>query len=93
MEHDKAEQPSFFKVGAIVMVHGCNDDYVGKIEQILPGRVLRLSSASWVSESGRLSQFVATGAAEGMEIEPVGNHIMTWEGVTEWPHKLFTKAV
>jgi hypothetical protein len=93
VNHQKETKMEWFKVGATVMVHGINDDYVGRITAILPNRVVALEDASWVSESGRLANFVAKGSADGMEIEPVGRHIMAWEGITDWPHELFTKQI
>ncbi len=85
--------PGWLKPGAHVYVHGVNDDYVGEVVALLPGRVIALRNASWVADSGQyLSTFIAEGRTkEGMEIEPVGDHVMHWEGVTRWPHKLFTE--
>ena len=84
---------SWLKIGAPVMVHGVSDDYVGRIVEFLPGRVVRLEQASWVSESGRLHVFVRDGKADGMEIEFIGDHCEHWVGITHWPHKLFTESV
>jgi hypothetical protein len=83
----------WFKVGAVVFVQGCNNNYVGRIVAILPNRVVALEDASWVAESGRLAEFIKNGHTDNMEIEPVGNHMEAWEGITEWPHKLFDTAV
>lgn len=80
----------WMQIGAHVLVHGVNDDYVGEIFQFLPGRVVALKNASWVSESGFLFDFVKNGKADNMEIEPVGDHMVHWEGITHWPHPLFT---
>ena len=84
---------TWLKVGATVFVRGNNDHYVGRITAILPGQVVALEDASWVANSGRLSEFCKNGKAESMEVEPVGRIVQSWDGIIEWPHKLFTKAV
>lgn len=86
------KKESWLKVGATVMVHGVNDDYVGRITEFLPGRVVVLEETSWVAFSGRLSEFIAKGEAEGMEVEYVGDHTEHWTGISRWPHKVPLKT-
>lgn len=84
---------TWMKLGAVVMVHGINKNYVGQIVEILPGKVVRLQDASWVAETGRLHEFIKHGKTDDMEIEPVGDHLMEWTEITHWPHKLFKEAI
>ena len=84
---------TWLKKGAHILVHGVSDDYIGEIVELLPGRVVMLSGAAWVSESGRLGEFVSTGKADGMEIEVIGDHCVHWEAITNWPHPLITRTV
>lgn len=79
---------NWLKIGATVKVDGVNDDYVGEIVDILPGRVVLLKNAYWVSDSGRLSAFLKNGEAERAELERVGDVAVHWETIAHWPHSL-----
>lgn len=80
------------QVGETYLVRDGVDNWVGEVTAIF-ANVVEMKNASWVAESGRLSVFVATGKAEGMEIEPVGAVGIHWRTYIVWPHKLFTKAI
>lgn len=67
-------------------------NYVGRLVSI-DGQAVVLEEAAWIANSGRLNEFMRTGKADGMEIEPVGIQGARWAGWRPWPHKLFTKAV
>lgn len=87
------------KPGDHVMTFGPNDDYVGKLVEYLPGKMVALTQASWVANSGRLATFCAEGKADSMEIEPVGDICVTFVDIKPWvskkgkPHPLFTEQV
>ena len=64
---------------------------VGKVETII-GNIARLSTASWVADSGRFMEAIKDG--ELSEVEPVGNWFINLNSLTdfgEWKHKLPTK--
>lgn len=83
----------WIKPGRTVMVMGPNFNYVGRIVSFPSPKVIELEDASWVSESGRLHQFVAHGKADSMDIEPVGRICCSWNDLIDWPHNLFKEAV
>ena len=80
-------------VGQCYYVRTLTDHWVGRLAEIGPHTVT-LSEASWVADSGRLSVFIATGNADGMEVEPVGIvgglNYMSW---IPWEHPLFKEAI
>jgi len=88
-----AEREPFLAIGRTVFARGNNDHYVGRVIDVLPGRVVELDDASWVANSGRMSEFVRLGRADGMEIEPVGRVLVAWQEIIDWPHTLFKEAV
>jgi hypothetical protein len=67
--------------------------YVGRLVRVDGPYVVVLDDAAWVSETGRLSVFMRTGVADGMQIEPVGVRTVHWVGWSPWSHKLFREAV
>jgi hypothetical protein len=70
------------------------DSYVGRLVAVVDPFTVALEDASWVSESGRLSEFVSRGRADGMEIEPVGRvPCARYQSIIEWDHPLFREAV
>lgn len=79
--------------GTVVLTKGPNDHYVGRIVMFLSDSKVELEEASWVADSGRLSEFVKNGRTDNMEIEPVGRVVTTFNDIIEWPHKLFTEAI
>jgi hypothetical protein len=86
------EPVKFPEVGKNYFVKDGNDNWVGKLVEIR-AHVMVLEKATWVADSGYLSDFVKKGRAEGMEIEPVGTAMVQWRVVIDWPHKLFDKPV
>jgi hypothetical protein len=80
-------------VGQCYYVRTLTDHWVGRLAEIGPHTVT-LTEASWVADSGRLSVFIATGRADGMEIEPVGIvgglNYLSW---IPWKFKLFMEAI
>lgn len=84
----------FFEIGKCYFVRDGVDYWVGKLVDVLP-HALVLEDCSWIASTGRLHEFMAKGKAENMEVEPLGEvrHCVQWRSVSEWPHKLFTKAV
>lgn len=61
---------------------------VGEVEKVVDGFV-KLSTASWVADSGRFSDAVKNGTLE--EVEPVGDAYVSLGAVTdmfEWKHDL-----
>jgi hypothetical protein len=64
---------------------------VGKVEKQI-GNFLKLSSASWVADSGRFSNAIKNGELD--EVEPVGLAYLNINSVTDffpWKHELPTK--
>jgi hypothetical protein len=80
------------EVGKTYYVRTLSDHWVGRAQRVLGPFCVQLTGAAWVADSGRLSEFVRTGRADDMEIEPVGTLIVKWEAAIEWPHALFTEA-
>lgn len=80
-------------VGETYYVRTVRNDYVGRLASIDGPYSLTLTDAAWVSESGRLGDFMRTGRAEGMEVEPVGVVGLQWLDWSPWPHALFPEAV
>lgn len=80
------------EIGKTYFVRVVPHDYVGRVTKV-DGLHVELEDASWVAESGRFSEFILNGKAEGMEIEPVGRMGTRYQSWIEWSHKLFTQAV
>lgn len=62
---------------------------VGKVEGVLFGNVLELSSASWIADSGRFTQAIKEGTLS--EVEPVGQAFINMDTVVDffpWSHEL-----
>lgn len=81
------------EVGKTYYVRTTTDHWVGKLREVAGPFTVVLENASWVADSGRLSEFMAHGKAGGMEVEPVGTIMVRWDAILAWPHKLFDKAV
>jgi len=80
------------EIGKCYFVRDGVDYWLGRAVEIHPHHVT-LEDASWISVTGRLSEFMTNGKAESMEVEPVGvvtANLHTW---LPWNHPLFTKAV
>ena len=61
---------------------------VGKVERVI-GKILQLSTASWVADSGRFMGAIKDGTLD--EVEPVGVAFVNLDTVTDffpWNHKL-----
>lgn len=64
---------------------------LGKVEKVI-GRILQLSDASWIADSGRFMNAIKTG--ELKEIEPVGTWFVNLDSTTDfgfWNHDLPTE--
>ena len=64
---------------------------VGKVEK-MHGKMLQLSGASWVADSGRFMNAIKEGGLQ--EVEPVGIAFVNLDTVTDffpWKHKLPTE--
>ena len=64
---------------------------VGKVEKVI-GNMLKLSTASWVADSGRFMNAIKDG--ELNEVEPLGEWFVNISAVTDfglWKHDLPTK--
>lgn len=64
---------------------------VGKVEKII-GRIVELSGASWIPDSGRFMQTIKDGELD--EIEPVGMAFVNLKTVVDffpWKHELPNK--
>ena len=80
-------------VNKTVFVQSCTKDWVGRVAAIPGPYTVVLVEASWVADSGRLHEFIASGKTQQMEIEPVGQVAVQWVNWIPWPHELFTEAV
>jgi len=61
---------------------------VGKVEKTI-GKILQLSDASWVADSGRFMNAIKEGTLD--EVEPVGTWFVNLDATTDfgiWKHKL-----
>ncbi|MCA1685801.1 MAG: hypothetical protein LC745_07395 [Planctomycetia bacterium] len=79
--------------GQTYHVRTATDHYVGELSSVDSPHTVTLRRASWVANTGRLSEFVARGRADGMEVEPVGTVMLHWSAIIPWPHELFAKAI
>ena len=64
---------------------------VGKVEKLI-GRIVQLSNASWIADSGRFMNTIKNG--ELSEVEPVGECFVNLDTVTDffpWNHQLPTE--
>ena len=65
---------------------------VGKVEKIIGENILKLSSASWIADSGRFMQAIRDGKLN--EVEPVGCAYINIDTCTDffpWQHELPTE--
>ena len=80
-------------VGKNVLIRTVTHYHLGKVEAIEDGFV-RLSSASWVADTGRFGQALAIGTLS--EVEPFVDDVFVSLGaivdVTTWNHPLPTEA-
>jgi hypothetical protein len=67
--------------------------WVGRVVSIDGPHSVTLEDCSWVSETGRLHQFMRAGRADGMEVEPVGVRGVHWASWGPWPFALFKEAI
>ncbi len=82
-----------FKIGEKYFVRTVTHYMVGKLEEITGG-FLVFSSASWIADTGRFSEFLKSG--EPNEVEPVrGLYRLTVGSIVDafdWEHALPTKV-
>lgn len=81
-----------FQVGEKYFVRTVTDYWVGRLVSVDGPYTLTLTDAAWVANTGRLSEFVGRGWAEGAEVEPVGRVTCQWLAVLPWSHDLFPEA-
>ena len=68
--------------------------YVGRVVSVSEGpHTVILEDAAWISDTGRLHQFMRTGRADGMEVEPVGIKGIHWAEWSPWPFECFKEAI
>jgi hypothetical protein len=85
-----------FAEGDMVYIETLTKYYVGRVIGVTPTELV-LGEAAWIEHTGRLAEFLATGQAEGMAIEPyldpvrIPQHMLT--DATKWRHKPFREAV
>lgn len=81
-------------VGEKYFVQSCTKDWVGELVRVVGPYTVVLREASWVANSGRLSEFMRSGnGGTHMEIEPVGVVCVQFVNWMPWPHKLFRTAI
>ena len=82
--------------GKAYFVRTVSDHWVGRLVSVDGPHELTLEDFAWVAHSGRLSDFLRSGKAEGMEVEaaPAGTRLgVHYLAVIEWPHELLRKTV
>ena len=86
-------EPPMLAVGQCYLIESITSNlYVGRLLAISPLGDVILGEAAWVSETGRLHEFMARGRTDGMEIEPIGTRCIRYASWSPWPHPLFTEA-
>lgn len=82
-----------FEVGKNYLFESITSNlYVGRLVEVgFNGEVL-LEDAAWVSETGRLNEFMRNGRAENMEVEIVGTKGLRYASWSPWPHALFEET-
>ena len=74
--------------------HPGADSYVGRLVAIVNPFEAHIEEASWVANSGRLSEFIKYGKSQGMEIEVVGEVMrVRYQSIVVWDHPPFTESV
>ena len=82
-------------IGRCWFIRSVTYHYVGRVVAIFgesPDTTLVLAEASWVADSGRFMQCIATGSLQ--EVEPVGTMYVKVSGIIDffpWRHKLPTE--
>lgn len=82
-----------FKVGDKLFLRTVTYHLVGRIDAI-DGEWVKLADASWVADSGRLTQAIKDGTLA--EVEPVGIAFVNLQTVTDafpWRHELPDKQI
>lgn len=85
-----------FEVGEAVFVETLTKYYTGRVLSFTPTELV-LADAAWVDDTGRLNEFLRTGKASGLSVEPyidpvhVPAHMIT--NKTAWRHKLFREVI
>ena len=80
------------KVGKCYMFRTLSDHYVGRVTAV-GNRCVALEDAAWIADSGRLEEFVRTGRADGLEVEPVDDATVYYEVFIAWDHAPFTQPI
>ena len=80
------------EIGKCYYVRTITDHWVGRVSAIMANCVT-LEDASWIADSGRLSDFVRDGKTDTMEIEPVGRVCCHWLTCIPWTHELFNNPI
>ena len=84
------------EVGKNYFVRTVTDYWVGRLVSVDGPYTVTLTDFAWVCETGRLSVFLDTGKAPGMEVEaaPGGMQIQCDRvAILDWPHPLFRESV
>jgi hypothetical protein len=85
-----------YEIGRAYYIETFGRYYVGRVREVTATAVV-LDSAAWVAYTGRLSEFLAAGRADGMEVEPLGDGwrvpLAYVSGDKPWEFPLFTAAV
>lgn len=83
-------------VGENYYVETVTKYYVGRVAAVSPTELV-LTDAAWIDDTGRLNEFLRTGKASGMSVEPypdpvrIPGHMIT--DATPWRHKLFREVI
>ncbi len=90
------------KIGSNYYVHTVTDDWVGELVSVDGPYTITLKKVSWISETGRLNEFMQNGIAynengtPSSEIEVFPPDLLCmrhWIGIDEWKHPLFKETV
>lgn len=84
-----------FNEGECYFIETLTKYWVGRIKSATATELF-LTDASWIADTGLMADFIRTGRAQHLNVEPVGDWqvpvaIITGAGV--WKHKLFKEPV
>lgn len=83
-----------WEVGQAILIRSVTYHWVGRLAEIGPDYLL-LEEASWVADSGRFGQAIASGFSQQAEVEYVGKALVMRAGIIDavpWAHALPTKS-
>lgn len=84
-----------FEEGDCYFIETLTKYWVGRIKSATATELF-LTDASWIADTGLLTEFIRTGKTQHLNVEPVGNWqlpVAIITGAGPWPHKLWKEPV